>query len=102
MGATACITLGDKGPFTRLIGASRQHLGNNYAHVPRSASGSHPSRKISATGSLFLVFQAEDGIRGYKVTGVQTCALPISAAQHGAVQRDPARPPARDRARCAA
>src|SRR5205807_5386734 len=22
-------------------------------------------------------FQAEDGIRGYKVTGVQTCALPI-------------------------
>src|SRR5256885_9255384 len=25
-------------------------------------------------------FQAEDGIRDYKVTGVQTCALPISAA----------------------
>src|SRR5688500_20212412 len=24
-------------------------------------------------------FQAEDGIRDYKVTGVQTCALPISA-----------------------
>src|SRR5256885_12634313 len=23
-------------------------------------------------------FQAEDGIRDYKVTGVQTCALPIS------------------------
>src|SRR5256885_7677024 len=23
------------------------------------------------------VFQAEDGIRDYKVTGVQTCALPI-------------------------
>src|SRR5256885_6117855 len=35
--------------------------------------------------SVFLVilrsvffFQAEDGIRDYKVTGVQTCALPIS------------------------
>src|SRR5256885_12022382 len=27
-------------------------------------------------GSFFL--QAEDGIRDYKVTGVQTCALPIS------------------------
>src|SRR3989454_3289966 len=26
----------------------------------------------------FLFFQAEDGIRDYKVTGVQTCALPIS------------------------
>src|SRR5256885_13299398 len=25
-----------------------------------------------------LFFQAEDGIRDYKVTGVQTCALPIS------------------------
>src|SRR6266446_9748615 len=26
---------------------------------------------------LFFLFQAEDGIRDYKVTGVQTCALPI-------------------------
>src|SRR5207247_8359755 len=28
---------------------------------------------------LFFFFQAEDGIRGPLVTGVQTCALPISA-----------------------
>src|SRR5688500_20198137 len=27
---------------------------------------------------LVFFFQAEDGIRDYKVTGVQTCALPIS------------------------
>src|SRR5256885_1488864 len=27
--------------------------------------------------SLVFFFQAEDGIRDYKVTGVQTCALPI-------------------------
>src|SRR5688500_19548162 len=26
---------------------------------------------------ITFFFQAEDGIRGYKVTGVQTCALPI-------------------------
>src|SRR5256885_12400365 len=26
---------------------------------------------------MFFFFQAEDGIRDYKVTGVQTCALPI-------------------------
>src|SRR5256885_13158032 len=26
---------------------------------------------------VFSSFQAEDGIRDYKVTGVQTCALPI-------------------------
>ena len=34
-------------------------------------------------GDVFSVvvffFQAEDGIRDYKVTGVQTCALPIWA-----------------------
>src|SRR2546426_1948564 len=29
-------------------------------------------------GFFFFFFQAEDGIRDYKVTGVQTCALPIS------------------------
>src|SRR5256885_6875667 len=28
---------------------------------------------------VFFFFQAEDGIRDYKVTGVQTCALPIFA-----------------------
>src|SRR2546426_12596431 len=27
---------------------------------------------------MVFFFQAEDGIRDYKVTGVQTCALPIS------------------------
>src|ERR1039457_3140984 len=30
--------------------------------------------------SFFFFFQAEDGIRDYKVTGVQTCALPICYA----------------------
>ena len=29
----------------------------------------------------FFFFQAEDGIRDYDVTGVQTCALPISRAE---------------------
>src|SRR5205807_7310637 len=32
---------------------------------------------------LVFFFQAEDGIRGYKVTGVQTCALPISSGKLG-------------------
>src|SRR5688500_19160539 len=27
---------------------------------------------------VYFFFQAEDGIRDYKVTGVQTCTLPIS------------------------
>src|SRR5256885_8911150 len=30
---------------------------------------------------FFFFFQAEDGIRDYKVTGVQTCALPICVKQ---------------------
>src|SRR2546430_13335611 len=33
------------------------------------------------TVSLIFFFQAEDGIRDLTVTGVQTCALPISVAQ---------------------
>src|SRR5256885_4878466 len=40
-----------------------------------------PRRQIwmgfSSSNLLFFFFQAEDGIRDYKVTGVQTCALPI-------------------------
>src|SRR5256885_1325684 len=38
-----------------------------FSPPPRSAARSCP----------FFFFQAEDGIRDYKVTGVQTCALPI-------------------------
>src|SRR2546430_10941827 len=32
---------------------------------------------------LFFFFQAEDGIRDLTVTGVQTCALPISCSPVG-------------------
>src|SRR5688500_10030898 len=38
---------------------------------------------------FFFFFQAEDGIRDYKVTGVQTCALPIS---NGIVWPEPMAP----------
>src|SRR5205807_3761511 len=34
-------------------------------------------------------FQAEDGIRDYKVTGVQTCALPILNAIESRTSNDP-------------
>src|SRR2546430_9392745 len=33
---------------------------------------------------FFFFFQAEDGIRDLTVTGVQTCALPISTAERAA------------------
>src|SRR5256885_6790139 len=38
------------------------------------------SHKGCSCVRVFFFFQAEDGIRDYKVTGVQTCALPISMA----------------------
>src|SRR5262249_59773775 len=38
----------------------------------------------------FFFFQAEDGIRDWSVTGVQTCALPISA--HAGLPADAAGP----------
>src|SRR5204862_5793349 len=36
---------------------------------------------------FFFFFQAEDGIRDLYVTGVQTCALPISDAPTSCVRR---------------
>ena len=33
----------------------------------------------------FFFFQAEDGIRDWSVTGVQTCALPISPNPYGQI-----------------
>src|SRR5437763_6287185 len=42
---------------------------------------------------LSFFFQAEDGIRDTSVTGVQTCALPISGVRCGAgSRRSPNRP----------
>src|SRR5256885_11141817 len=42
-----------------------------------------------ADGIVFF-FQAEDGIRDYKVTGVQTCALPIYHPVDAAKLAEPA------------
>src|SRR5215204_7463040 len=36
---------------------------------------------------FFFFFQAEDGIRDHCVTGVQTCALPISSLPHRVVRQ---------------
>src|SRR3712207_9474412 len=38
---------------------------------------------------MFFFFQAEDGIRDIGVTGVQTCALPISATTRRAAAGSP-------------
>src|SRR6266850_3992266 len=49
----------------------------------------------------FFFFQAEDGIRDYKVTGVQTCALPISPRAAVASTDPTGRSPRRGSAPCA-
>src|SRR2546430_10748806 len=38
----------------------------------------HLSSRLQVSAVSFFFFQAEDGIRDLTVTGVQTCALPIS------------------------
>src|ERR1039457_4418710 len=40
------------------------------------------SSKVNLLSGFFF-FQEEDGIRDYKLTGVQTCALPIYAGYRG-------------------
>src|SRR5256885_12203758 len=44
-------------------------------------------RLLSSANFALFFFQAEDGIRYYKVTGVQTCALPISFFRHERLRR---------------
>src|SRR5690606_41018937 len=44
-----------------------------------------------------LFFQAEDGIRGFHVTGVQTCALPISLFEASTIEIEGLEPALLDR-----
>src|SRR5256885_10185906 len=46
------------------------------------------SLKDDCRAECIFFFQAEDGIRDYKVTGVQTCALPISARRAGQMPKN--------------
>src|SRR5256886_13128067 len=50
-----------------------------YRYLPSSIRG------VFRVLWLFFFFQAEDGIRDLTVTGVQTCALPISGRSSGGV-----------------
>src|SRR5256885_10362616 len=58
--------------------------GGSYCLVDEGGYGCVMTFELKAggqfAGEIRFFFQAEDGIRDYKVTGVQTCALPISAS----------------------
>src|SRR5256885_7073793 len=49
----------------------------HYRIVVADARTKRDGRAIETIFEYLFFFQAEDGIRDYKVTGVQTCALPI-------------------------
>src|SRR5256885_9679160 len=57
--------------YTNCHMCTRHSSGNCVAIDALNAS------RVSSVVLLLFFFQAEDGIRDYKVTGVQTCALPI-------------------------
>src|SRR5215204_7330804 len=47
-------------------------------HFRTRLFSTYPGHRKAPAWFLFFFFQAEDGIRDHCVTGVQTCALPIS------------------------
>ena len=54
-----------------------------------SEGGCEKRKRAEQLGVFSFFFQAEDGIRDYDVTGVQTCALPIliaTAAMNNKIQ----------------
>src|SRR5256885_3159463 len=63
------------GSSLRLASWSRSPFAQKWPPSPVSTTASTVG---SVASLLSFFFQAEDGIRDYKVTGVQTCALPIS------------------------
>src|SRR5256885_5778019 len=84
--ATMCAQLfGPARTFVIDMVDSRLEVAQELGGIPINSKRVHPVQAIEAetdgigADSSFF-FQAEDGIRDYKVTGVQTCALPISKA----------------------
>src|SRR5215211_3497540 len=75
------------------MAAARPRPGRPLTAMPSAApmyveGNTGPPRKALRESAYFF-FQAEDGIRGHCVTGVQTCALPISPGDWTLVGREP-------------
>src|SRR5690606_39830505 len=56
----------------------RQTYSSALKDITRTMPAAHVKIVRSTSRVCFFFFQAEDGIRDFHVTGVQTCALPIS------------------------
>src|SRR5256885_11377356 len=75
------------------LGTQQLQKAKKLSDLPITAIAGHTQQKLDRFSAVFVLnwryfellrrgvthffFQAEDGIRDYKVTGVQTCALPI-------------------------
>src|SRR5688500_19957087 len=78
-----------------LLGRSSDNIGVIYLDFYLFFSAETYLRSVAycrCCWCFFFFFQAEDGIRDYKVTGVQTCALPIWIARVTAARADRLRP----------
>src|SRR5256885_4850931 len=70
--------ISDGGSYARVRRCSqRTRFRQEGLRKPRRARPAPARGGRRRYGTMFFFFQAEDGIRDYKVTGVQTCALPI-------------------------
>src|SRR5256885_8797432 len=68
---------------TALACRGRSQHDDTNGRRPKELAPSSDRPPEDSSSCLFFFFQAEDGIRDYKVTGVQTCALPISKREVG-------------------
>src|SRR5258707_829092 len=66
-----------------ITASSLRSMLSMFAYVPITSYFYNFALKQSNFLLLFFFFQAEDGIRDIGVTGVQTCALPISRRRSG-------------------
>src|SRR5256885_1358058 len=67
----------DRDPSMKQVSTSMSEVAGSIKTVSDDTAEISP---LGTQPAIFFFFQAEDGIRDYKVTGVQTCALPISHA----------------------
>src|ERR1022692_277448 len=69
-------------PIGHYATATAEHREPYESRGSRTVLGAPEGESPSGDSSNSFFFQAEDGIRDYKVTGVQTCALPILEMHH--------------------